>query len=307
MDILSARFTVLLLLVLNAVCGTAQVSSVLRQTEQSLKQSFTAITSDQDDQMRIGKSMNFQTDLALALRLQGSWNYPWDSLKNMAKMESPDGNFRIYNWNVPLSNGRNRYFCIIRFRNDQKNDSLLVLTDCSDSVNDPEHYIGDAGAWYGALYYKIIPFELKGGTKAYLLLGWDGINLEISSKLIEVLTFDEPYHPRFGAYLFPDFKDGKQTRIIFRFSSNTGMSLRYLSQKIPGKAKWNAKKREFEQPGKTVLMIVCDHLVPLDPKLENQYQFYVPSSEVADGFIFEDSFWKFIPEFNALNNDSKGK
>jgi len=45
----------------------------------------------------------------------------------------------------------------------------------------------------------------------------------------------------------------------------------------------------------------------LDPKLENQYQFYVPSSEVADGFIFEDSFWKFIPEFNALNNDSKGK
>jgi hypothetical protein len=304
MDISLVRLQVLLFLALNTLLGFAQGSALLKDTELALKRSFTSVISEQEDQDRIQQSLEFQSDLARALKLKGSWSYPWDSLKNMARLESPDRNFRIYNWNVPLSGGRNRYFCLIQFKDKLKNDSLLVLTDHSDSVKDQEHFTGKAGSWFGALYYKIIPFEMKGGAKAYLLLGWAGINTGISSKLIEVLTFDNKNQACFGGSVFPDFRDGKQTRVIFRYSSNSGMSLKYLLQKIPGKAKWNAKKREFEQPGRTMPMIVCDHLIPLDPKLENQFQFYVPSSEVADGFIFEDNSWKFIPEFEALNSDS---
>jgi len=304
MDIQLVRLHVLLILTLNNLLGFSQGSATLKETELALKRSFTSVISEQEDQDRLQQSLEFQSDLARALKVKGSWSYPWDSLKNVARLESPEGNFRIYNWNVPLSGGRNRFFCLIQFKDKLKNDSLLVLTDCSDSVEDQEHFIGKAGNWFGALYYKIIPFEMKGGVKAYLLLGWAGINTGISSKLIEVLTFDNKNQACFGSEVFPDFRDGKQTRVIFRYSSNSGMSLKYLLQKIPGKAKWNAKKREFEQPGRTMPMIVCDHLIPLDPKLENQYQFYVPSSEVADGFIFKDNSWKFIPEFEALNSDS---
>jgi hypothetical protein len=302
MDISLIRLPVLLILFMNSVCGTAQVSAELRRTEQSLKQSFASITADKDDRIRIGQSLSFQGQLTLALKFRGSWSYSWDSLKYLARLESPDGIFRIFNWNVPLANGSNRYYCIIQFRNNLKNDSLITLTDRSDSISDPEHFIGNSMNWYGALYYKIIPFEMRERGKAYLLLGWDGISHEISSKMIEVLTFDKQNHPQFGASVFPDFKDGKQYRIIFRFSSNTGMSLRYQLQKVPGKVKWNAKKREFDQSGKILFMIVCDHLVPLEPQLEGQYQFYVPSSEVADGFLYENYSWKFIPEFDAVNN-----
>jgi len=48
-------------------------------------------------------------------------------------------------------------------------------------------------------------------------------------------------------------------------------------------------------------MIVFDHLLPLDPQLEGQYKFYVPSSETAEGFIYENFSWKYVPEFDALN------
>ena len=273
----------------------------LIKAEQELKEIFKGINMGDNDNTRLVLSLSFQKHLRLALTLQGSAAYAWDSLKYVAKVESPDGLFRLYNWNVPLISGGNRYFCLIQFKGALKKIPAVALTDGSDSIKAPETFRGDSMHWYGALYYKIIPFEVKDKKTSYLLMGWLGINNEISGKIIDVLTLDNKGAPKFGGAVFPDYRDGSFSRILFRFSSSASMSMRYQMQSMTAKPVWNSRKREYESDDKSRWMIVFDHMVPMDPQLEGQYKFYVPASETAEGFVFENYSWKYIKEFDARN------
>ncbi|MCX6285581.1 MAG: hypothetical protein NTY96_00515 [Bacteroidetes bacterium] len=301
MRIPAISFLLISLLVLAPITVKPQVTFRLKKTEQELKDAFIGINQGDTDSTRLALSLDFEKQFRIALNLQGSADYTWDSLKYVAKIESPDGLFRLYNWNVPLINGGNRYFCLVQFRGRIKKLLPVALTDHSDSIPEPGSYRGDSLHWYGALYYKVIPFELKDKKNAYILLGWDGISREISSKLIEVLTFRNDGIPEFGFPVFPDYLDGKCLRIIFRYASTAGMNLRYQLQTIPGKPVWNNKKREYTTDSRSRWMIAFDHLVPIDPQLEGQYKFYVPASETAEGFIYENYRWNYIKEFDARN------
>ena len=273
----------------------------LIRAEQELKEIFKGISQAENDSTRIILSLNFQKHLRLALNLHGSSSYSWDSLKNIAKVESPDGLFRLYNWNVPLISGGNRYFCLIQFKGTLKKIPPIALTDRSGSIAEPEKFGGDSLKWFGALYYKVIPFQLKDKRTSYILLGWEGFSNEISGKVIDILTLDNNCVPEFGARVFPGYRDGNFSRIIFRFSSSAGMSLRYQLQTLPGKPVWNSRKRKYESDKTSRWMIVFDHMVPIDPQLEGQYKFYVPASETAEGFIYENFSWEYIKEFDARN------
>ncbi len=291
----------LLLLMIDSHKLQCQSSFSLIKTEIELKEIFSGISHGKTDSARLALSLDFLNQLRIALSLEGSADYAWDSLKYVAKIESPDGLFRLYNWNVPLISGGNRYYGLIQFKGSLRKFLPVTLCDHSDTIKEPEYKICDSADWYGALYYKIIPFKMKDKKNAFILLGWDGIDSEIGSKLIEVLVFDKKGVPKFGAPVFPGYLDGKLSRIIFRHSSSTGMSLSYRQQSIPGKPVWNSKKREYETNNKTRLMIVFDHLSPMQPQLEGQYKFYVPASETAEGFIYENFNWKYIGEFDAMN------
>lgn len=61
-------------------------------------------------------------------------------------------------------------------------------------------------------------------------------------------------------------------------------------------------------------MIVFDRLSPIDTRtskyaanLDGQYQFYVPESNVFDGFIFENGKWYFVKDIDARNPKPKNK
>ena len=283
-------------------CVSFEQSTVsLKKAEQDLREAFTAIGQSENDSTRLALSLAFQQQLRFVLSYSGSADYPWDSLKFVAKTESPDGSFRLYNWNVPLLGGSNRYFCLLQYKGSMKKLPVVALTDFSGSVTEPGQFSGDSLHWYGALYYKVIPFELKDKSKAYILLGWDGISKEISGKIIEVLTLGSNGAPSFGSPVFYGYLDGKLLRIVFRYASSAGMNLRYQLQVLPGKPKWNAKKKEYTNSTSSQWMIVFDHLVPMDPQLAGQYQFYVPASETAEGFVYENFRWKYIGEFDARN------
>ncbi|MEI7491942.1 MAG: hypothetical protein WCK92_11125 [Bacteroidota bacterium] len=273
----------------------------LKKTEQYLKEAFKDIGQAENDSARLALSLGFQKQLRVALSNSGSSDYPWDSLKFIAKTESPDGSFRLYNWNVPLLGGGNRYFCLIQFKGSMKKIPVVGLTDFSGSVAEPGQFSGDSLHWYGALYYKVIPFEQQDKTKAYILLGWAGISKDISGKIIEVMALGGNGTPAFGSPVFPGYLDGKLLRVVFRYASSAGMNLRYQLQILPGKPKWNAKKKEYTNSTGSQWMIVFDHLVPMDPQLAGQYQFYVPASETAEGFVYENFRWKYIGEFDARN------
>jgi len=303
---INSLYSFLILLLIQApIVADSQGTLILKKTEQELKRTFTLINQGETDSARLALSHEFQKQFRMALSIPGSVKYPWDSLKNVAKIESPDGLFRLYNWNVPLISGSNRYFCLFQFKGSLKKIPAMALSDFSDSVSEPGYFNGDSLHWYGALYYKVIPFEMKNKKTAYILLGWDGISREISGKLIEVLAFDDNGAPKFGASVFPDYEDGKLQRIIFRFSSSAGMSLRYKFQTLPGKAVWNSKKREYTTETESRWMIVFDHLMPLDPQLEGQYKLYVSASESAEGFVYENYSWNYVREFDARNPETR--
>ena len=59
--------------------------------------------------------------------------------------------------------------------------------------------------------------------------------------------------------------------------------------------------------GKKVKMIIFDRLVPLDPQLENQYQYYVPDAERCNGLVFSGDGWIFLKNIDARNNPALSK
>ncbi len=60
----------------------------------------------------------FKNVLEEAISNYEIFNYPFDSLSKFMSTEiSPDGNFRIFNWNIELSNQRQHYECWILMKN----------------------------------------------------------------------------------------------------------------------------------------------------------------------------------------------
>ncbi|MCX6250776.1 MAG: hypothetical protein NTX61_08490 [Bacteroidetes bacterium] len=265
--------------------------------EDSLHKMAFSVLHARTDSARISLNKCFLQNMQKALCIPGSFDYPFDSLKSVGKLKSPDKYFRIYNWNLPHQDGSNTYFCLLQLK-DQKSGqvSFFTLTDKSDSVYNPEQQYLDTSNWYGSLYYYIIqgPAD-QFGNNYYTLFGWDGESTSITQKIIEVLTFDGHGIPHFGRRIFGDFGDGKNKRILFRYSSSAMMTLKYDEQIIPtgvSLRKLAGKKRKI---------IVFDRLIPLDPQLKNQYQFYVPEADVYDGFVFINSGWVFISGIDARN------
>jgi hypothetical protein len=272
------------------------------QAEDSLAAILTLINQTKDDSLRLTLNNSFADVLKHALMLPESAGYPFQLLKSLVKITAPDNKFSIYQWNLPDNQGNHTYFGFIKTL---KSESVKVfpLKDFADSLPNPDTAHLDNLHWFGALYYKIISCVTEHGKQYYTLLGWAGKNAVITQKIIEVLNFDDQDVPKFGLSVFPDFESGKMTRIIFRYSASTSMSLKYEDQIIATQKKWNAKKRVFEFKTRTAKMIVCDRLVPLDPQLDGQYQFYVAAGDVFDGFEFRNGCWNYEKGIDSRNKE----
>ena len=274
----------------------------MKQAEDTLVSMYTSMNQIQDDSVKDLLNASFHQALYQALTFQGSENFQFESLKSLVKISSPDKKFTIYQWNLPHKNGNQAYFGFIKIP-DSKPPLVFPLSATNDTSEDEDSANMDISHWFGALYYKILENEAAPGKKFYTLLGWSGKNAMVTQKVIEILSFDEQGKPKFGLPVFPDFGNGKLSRIIFRYSSTAAMSLKYEEQSIASDKSWNKKKREFEYKTRKVWLIVADRLVPLDPQLEGQYQFYVPAGDVFDGFEFKNGSWHFIRDIDSRNKD----
>lgn len=234
-----------------------------------------------------------------ALNLPNSFDFPFDSLsilKYISILVSPDNKFRIINWNVPKNDGTQMYYGFIQEKYEQviKNGlfkkqrteivQLYPLIDKSAETKNPDNAITDNKKWFGMLYYKIILKKTK-SKKYYTLLAWDGNDKLTRKKIIDVLTFDNNGTPRFGADIF-NMQKKYPKRVIFEYSANCNMSLRFSTKKDS---------------------IVFDHLAPNSPQLEGQYQYYCNDGSY-DGFGFKNGKWNYGLYINAINDkDEKDK
>ncbi len=261
----------------------SQTDSLFFQKEKALAQLLNDLRAAKDDSAKSTMNERFKAELKLVLNEKKAFTYPFNLLKSVGFVDSPDGQLRIVNWNVEQDDGTQKYCCYLLYKDPKKHATILMeLADNSTNPSSLQNEIIEADQWYGALYYKIIPVE-KAQKIMYTLLGWDGNNSMSTIKLIDVLYFSGN-QPKLGSPIFKHLNTTSK-RVVFEHSKKAVMSLKYEEQ----------YKR-----------IIYDHLSPETPDLKGFYSFYVPDFSY-DAYYLEGSKWLLKEDVIGVNTDDKEK
>lgn len=249
--------------------------------QDSLKSLSYKIVNDQDELIRRNSTFTFIKTLVSALKLPNSFAFPFDSVVSISIMRSPDNQFRIFTWHLRTDDGHYRYYGAIQ-KNDPNKLSLYPLFDNSAFIQNPQDTVLTNDSWYGAHYYTIIvPKRWFSKNKKYVLLGWKGHNQNSQQKVIDVLSFAKDGRPIFGADIIK-LKDKTQHRMVFEYTSQAVMMLRYLNYK-----KW----------------IVYDHLAAPNARSEGNFEVYGPDLSY-DGLKYRRGKWILMEKIDLRNEAS---
>lgn len=298
----------LLWLVIPVAAAHSQDAAALANAENGMKTLLEGMRNAPGESERLNLNHRLVAALSATLEKKGAFGYPFDSLKGITMVISPDRLFRLFTWPVLLSDGSYLYSGILMVPDKkEKTARITQFTDRGDSITDPGKAILPPDEWFGAVYYQVIPVKLTDGSTAYTLLGWRGLGLLVSSRIIEIMTIGNDGSVTLGSTLFCDKERLPDSRIIFRYSAKASMVLTYEKQSLVTGRKWNPSNREFETGRIREMMIVCDRIVPADPQMEGRYEYYIPSSDVMDGYLFSDGCWTIVREVDARNPHQKPK
>lgn len=198
---------------------------------------------------RLQANFLFVKTLVSALQTLHSYDFPFDSLNMVSLLRSPDDAFRIFTWHLPLNDGSFLYYGTIQLNTPDGRLRMFPLLDRTYEIEDPEMTITTAQNWYGAQYYRIIPFNGD-----YLLLGWKGYTPHVTQKVIEILRF-EGDSVQLGKTIFSSTETPSHTRMIYRYNRQASMYMDY---------------------NQTEQRIVMDHLAPADARQVGDYEQYGP-------------------------------
>lgn len=217
--------------------------------------------------------------MSVGLTRPESFEYRFDSLrKRVGILESGDKRFRIFTWNVPLSAYEHEYHGIIQVkRHRQDTCTVHILRNLIGDIPDLLNAETGKDMWPGALYYDLRRNK-KGRDVFYTLIGFNFHDRWSDQKIIEVLHFDSQMNPHFGKPVF-NTPDGVQHRVIFEYSGDVAMNLRYNPD---------------------LKMIVYDHLAPIEPELAGQSRFYAPDFSY-DGYKFKRGIWEHREDVDVRN------
>lgn len=247
------------------------------ELNEKLLQLRTATTDEEMDRL----NLLFKADMASFLKTDGIFKYVFKHLKTVAILDSPDESLRIINWNIEYTDFSYSYCAFVLSWDSKKKVTLVTeLIDNLDPYTAKPEGIIDAKNWYGALYYKILPFKRNSKTE-YLLMGWDGGTTMSNFKLIDVLTYNGNTL-KLGS---PVFKQKKSVinRVVFEYAEKAKISLRF-------EKKYNR--------------IVFDHLSPEAQGLEGVYSFYVPDMSY-DSYYYDDEMWILKEDVIAINDEEQ--
>jgi len=225
----------------------------LAEKEKELKPFGDSILDGCNDFSKMDALTDFIPLFVKALKIRGSYYYPFDSLKFMTILNAPDNTFRLYNWTLPFTNQTYRFYGAIQKNNAELD--LIPLYDFSQKTNllTAEDSANTNESWYGAQYFDMMMFKHK-GKKYYVLLGWNGNELISHKKIIEILSFDEKGNVVLGAPII-DYKGDILYRKIIQYNDAAIVILKAIPEKK---------------------LIVFDHLVPPAPKDKGKLWLYIP-------------------------------
>ena len=257
---MTRRFTTFLLILLSAVTlsSNAQHSfefnngPIMNRFQDSLirisDDMFNASTTGE----RFAKNAVFIKTLVNSLKTHTSFSYPFDSLKRISIVKSPDNAFRLITWFVPLDDGTYRFFGTIQMGTKDGKLKLYPLIDNTDNISDV-NVLGNTKNWFGARYYEIMPVIVSGRQPYYVLIGWKGNNTKTTKKVLDVLSF-EKNEPIFGKAVFEGPKGAVvKNRVIFEYNKLNSMTLTL---------------------DKSINMLVFDHLAPFSEDMKGNFEYY---------------------------------
>jgi len=237
----------------------------LHKAESQLERLFTELYSDTlTDPDRVLREIDFLVPEALTM--PGAMDYAWSRLSRIGVRSSDDQHIRIFSWHVMDDSENYRYFCFIQVRLKKGKMELFALQDNFKAQQGVYRTDQTMASWYGKLYYSIVTQKVKRKTY-YTLLGLDFNNSRSNIKSVEVMTIHRN-KPRFEKEMFFNGND-RVDRLVLEYSKQVAITVRY-------------------EP--SIDLITFDHLVPLHPIYENNFEFYGPDGSF-DGLKFEDGTW----------------
>lgn len=256
-----------------SVCGQD-----LSDAEEELNRSLLHLRSATSDEEIRSRNNEFRDEIFEFFKLEGALDYQFKYCKSIASLMSPDKLVRILTWNLEFSDFTYSYdgLVILTDKKRKKKHIHRLLDQSSPYDGIPEGVI-DQNNWYGALYYKILPFSRKGKTE-YVLLGWDGASSSSNFKFIDVMNVNRS-GVKFGS---PVFQENKTVfnRVIFEYAELAKMSLRY--------------DEKYKR-------LIFDHLSPESPSLAGVKSYYVPDMSY-DAFIEKNGMWYLKSDVIAIND-----
>ncbi len=226
----------------------------------------------------------FRNEFVDWLEEENAFQHKHESLKNVSRIESPEGDWRIFTFHVVFSDGHYENFGYTQHYD--KIHKSIQVTELKD--NKPDYKVVETKNytktdWYGATYYSIVPKSI-GKKGQYVLIGTDNNNKITKRKVIEVISFTRFGEPVFGA---PIFKTEKRmfNRIVLEYNAKASVTIRYQKEN-----NW----------------IVFDYIAPTNPAYKDKFEYYGPSGEY-DAFVIERNILKISRGSDARNTtENKG-
>ena len=274
-----ARFTIFFLTFLIPLALWAQEPGYLEfvKAETKLEALFNQLYSDSLSDVEPLLD-TIREEMAGVLSMEGSMDFPWNRLDKIGIITSEDLRIRIFSWHVMDDYDHYRYYSFIQVGMKKGKSRLYELKDNGKLQRGVMKLDQKKDDWYGKLYYQVLTNQYKRKTY-YTLLGMDFNNSLSTIKSVEVMAIqrNDPYFVR---SLFFNGRD-KVDRFVLEYSSQVAISVRYDAGTD---------------------MITFDHLVPLDPIYEKNYEFYGPDGSF-DGLEFSGGLWNYRDNIDARNLD----
>ena len=269
---------------LMSFCAFSQNESKLPNIESDLENLLNKLRNSKTDAERELHNLTFYETIKGALKEPDILTYEFSRLTTISTIKSPDGEFRLFNWNVENQQLSHSHYCLM-VKKGKTFGANAIIEFKEDKITIPPNpsTLLTPQKWYGALYYKIIPLK-KGNKTLYTVMGYNGNTRSSNKKILEVFWF-KGNRLRLGYPLFEadETSTKLKRRIFFEYSEKAIVSVKFL-----------------EGIGK----IVFDHLTPETENLTGMYEFYIPDM-TYDAYYWKNGVWKYQKDIQVGNKIDK--
>jgi hypothetical protein len=303
---------ILFYLFFNQINITAQKSSTLTSSqlgtmqlhEKKMQRIGLQFLSDTNQDLRIKGAREFVKLLVEALKTENSFQYRFDSIPYLAKVVPEDSSFKIFTFQVMLSNYTFLHYGCIQLN--RKNIKLIPFKDYSDTFAITPQFPLTNKNWLGAVYYKIISKKID-NKPIYFLFGYDQNDLLTDKKYIEAMTIDRDSIARFGLPVFeknyieyidpsnklyvankknaPNRKSKTYHRYVLEYRKRANVAIKYDKEKD---------------------LIIHDHVAALDSKAQDVGFMKVPDGSY-EGLKWETNKWVWQEYIKLAEKETNGE